>query len=169
MSRCNPLIAAAATAGALALGSGLASAAIVQGGRITACLDRTGAPRIIDPAKTKCGRAERALAWNQTGVPGPQGPAGAPGVVGPQGPAGVAPRVYKRTLDQYIPEHQGRVVTVNCDPGDAVVGGGWRGEHNEAFVNRSEPFGAGTWGVELRLTGNYGMTVFVHAMCLDTA
>lgn len=49
--------------------------------------------RVIDAASSKkdgqaCKKDENALDWNQTGVPGPQGPPGAQGPPGPQGSPG---------------------------------------------------------------------------------
>ena len=60
-------------------------------GVITACYDKTGAVRIIDTAKTSCGKGETALTWNEQGPAGPTGatgPTGSAGATGATGPAG---------------------------------------------------------------------------------
>lgn len=106
---------AAAIAGVLALGGGLAWAAIPGAdGVIRGCysngslLVAKGALRVVN-ASSECKAGETAMSWNQTGPAGPQGaqgatgpqgvtgspgpqggagPQGAQGTLGPQGPAG---------------------------------------------------------------------------------
>jgi hypothetical protein len=69
----------------LALAAGIAYAAIPDGqGVIHACYKTNkGDVRVIDSGP--CAAGEAALAWNQTGPPGPQGLQGSQGPPGPQG------------------------------------------------------------------------------------
>ncbi len=87
-------ILAAALAAALALGTGVAYAAIPGGnGVINACYKTNGGQtRIVESAKD-CNDAETAIQWSQAGPQGPQGPQGDPGpqgIPGPQGDPGPA-------------------------------------------------------------------------------
>ena len=50
--------------------------------------DNGGRLRVVDSASA-CRSEETALAWNQSGPPGPTGPQGPAGIPGPQGPAGI--------------------------------------------------------------------------------
>jgi hypothetical protein len=81
----------------LALGSGIAYAAIPgSGGVYTACmLKHVGTLRLIDTSlpssnpMSHCSTTfETQVSWNQTGQQGQQGPQGPKGDIGPQGPAG---------------------------------------------------------------------------------
>jgi hypothetical protein len=101
---------ASAGVAALALGGGVASAALPSGdGTIIACaaktdrvsgtgllgpkvtLDRQGTLRAIDSAAgQQCQTDEQPLSWNVKGQPGDPGPAGLTGLTGPQGLAGAA-------------------------------------------------------------------------------
>ncbi len=81
----------------LALGSGIAYAAIPgSGGVYTACmLKHVGTLRLIDTSlpssnpMSHCSTTyETQVTWNQTGQQGQQGPQGPKGDIGPQGPAG---------------------------------------------------------------------------------
>src|SRR4051794_5393576 len=84
----------AATALAVALtGGAFAVAAIpAASGTINACFaTKTGAIRVVDSAKPKCKKGEKAIGWNQkgpTGASGVAGVAGAPGGPGAQGAKG---------------------------------------------------------------------------------
>ena len=76
------------TAGALVMaGAGAAAYAALGGGNdvITACVDRHGGVRIIDPSADRCHGDETLVTWNQQGPMGATGPAGAQGTPGPQG------------------------------------------------------------------------------------
>lgn len=79
---------AVAVAGALGAGGGWALGAS-SNAVIRACaIKKTGALRLAN----KChGRTERAVAWNQSGTPGPQGVPGSQGAKGDTGPAGPYP------------------------------------------------------------------------------
>src|SRR6266478_5080927 len=58
-------------------------------GVISACVDREGQVRVINPNfGGRCRSSESPTSWNQVGAPGPQGPAGPAGDLGPAGPAG---------------------------------------------------------------------------------
>ena len=103
----------ASTVTALAVG-GIAFAAIPSStGVITGCYDnKTGALRIIDTAKTRCGSGSHTLKWNQQGAPGVTGAQGPPGQAGAQGPAGVAASGV-RTIDIRQAATVGTGATVN--------------------------------------------------------
>ena len=84
------LLVCLSTVSALALGGGIAWAAVPDSsGVITGCYEAGGQGdlRIIDAADS-CKRNEIRLTWNQQGQPGAQGLAGATGAAGPAGPAG---------------------------------------------------------------------------------
>jgi hypothetical protein len=72
---------AALAGGAVALGAGLASAAIPgSDGQITACYVKgNGSLRVVDAASSQCSRGEQTLVWNQQGPQGPAGPQGEKG------------------------------------------------------------------------------------------
>jgi hypothetical protein len=82
---------AAGVASTLALGAGVAFAAIPgPDGVIHACYkSNTGALRVVDTAN-QCSGNEVALAWNQKGEKGDQGPPGPPGPPGAKGDKGDA-------------------------------------------------------------------------------
>ena len=103
----------ASTVTALAVG-GIAFAAIPSStGVITGCYDnKTGALRIIDTAKTRCGSGSHTLKWNQQGAPGVTGAQGPPGQAGAPGPAGVAASGV-RTIDIRQAATVGTGATVN--------------------------------------------------------
>jgi type VI secretion system Hcp family effector len=76
------------TAGALVIsGAGAAAYAALGSGNavISACVDRHGGVRIIDPNAERCHGDETFVTWNQQGQTGAAGPAGSQGAVGPQG------------------------------------------------------------------------------------
>ncbi|HXT99109.1 MAG TPA: type VI secretion system tube protein Hcp [Polyangia bacterium] len=76
------------TAGALVMaGAGAAAYAALGGGNvvITACVDRHGGVRIIDPSADGCHGDETLVTWNQQGPTGATGAAGPQGTPGPQG------------------------------------------------------------------------------------
>jgi len=66
---------------AIAGGFMTVGASLAAPGEITACVQKDGLLRIIDPAVEKCVAGETPLAWAIQGEQGPQGP------VGPAGPA----------------------------------------------------------------------------------
>lgn len=69
-------------------GGAYAALAPVHGGVIHTCLRRSnGALRVVR-AGARCGRRERALAFNQRGPVGPRGATGAPGPTGKTGKTG---------------------------------------------------------------------------------
>lgn len=76
-----------------AIGGGTFAIAAVpdKSGKINACYvksgKRKGQVRLLVTG-TKCGRGEAKIAWNQQGLPGGQGPAGADGQPGAQGAPG---------------------------------------------------------------------------------
>ena len=81
------LLAAAAGAAAVALGGGIATAAIPEsGGAIDGCYQKVeGQLRVIDPETDLCRPSELPLRWSEAGQPGEQGPPGAPGRDGADG------------------------------------------------------------------------------------
>src|SRR5436190_23771855 len=80
--------AAAALAVALTGGAFAVAAIPAASGTINACFaTKTGAIRVVDSAKPKCKKGEKAIAWNQKGPTGASGVAGVAGVAGtPGGP-----------------------------------------------------------------------------------
>jgi hypothetical protein len=80
-------LAVAGLISALLAGSAVA-APITKGGQVHACYrvkgKAKGAMRVV-PAKKKCGRGEKKLAWSVAGPAGPQGSAGAQGPIGSNG------------------------------------------------------------------------------------
>src|SRR5882672_1483911 len=58
-------------------------------GVISACVNRDGEVRVINPNYGgRCRSSESPMSWNQVGAPGPQGSAGPQGANGSPGPAG---------------------------------------------------------------------------------
>jgi hypothetical protein len=55
---------------------------------IYACANKVNGQMRLAASPSDCKNNEMALSWNQTGAPGPQGPAGTQGPAGPQGPVG---------------------------------------------------------------------------------
>ena len=105
-------IALAATV-TFALAGGIAYASIPDTGTgvYHACLADDGKIRIIDPATDQCKSTEREITFNQKGIPGPPGPAGAPGV--------------SPTVTQLAPGN------ANCPTGGAAI---TDASHNTAYV-----------------------------------
>jgi hypothetical protein len=87
MKRRDLLAAAAGAAAALALGGGIATAAIPEsGGAIDGCYQNVeGQLRVIDPQTDMCRPSELPLRWSEEGQPGEQGSPGAPGKDGADG------------------------------------------------------------------------------------
>lgn len=87
MKRRDLLAAAAGAAAALALGGGIAMAAIPEpGGAIDGCYQKVeGQLRVIDPQTDLCRTSELPLRWSEEGQPGEQGPPGAAGKDGADG------------------------------------------------------------------------------------
>jgi hypothetical protein len=72
----------------IALGGGIAAAAIPDGGVIHGCYNSAGNLRVVDVGG--CRNSETALDWSVTGQSGPAGPTGPAGPAGPAGPTGPA-------------------------------------------------------------------------------
>ena len=94
---------------------GVAWATIPDGsGQIHACYKTSsGELRVVDPsAGGTCKPSETALAWSQTGPPGPAG----------------ATQVTIRTATQTVSPGSSHTFTAHCDAGEVATGGGWRME-----------------------------------------
>jgi hypothetical protein len=94
-------------------------------GVIHACYQKTKGSLRVVPAGTRCLKSERALAFNQQGIPGPrgsqglqglqgsQGSQGSQGLQGSQGPQGIAgtarayAQVFKDAPSYYAPRTKG--------------------------------------------------------------
>src|SRR3954449_5850205 len=73
----------------------------------------SGDLRVIDPSVgAACRPSETALAWSQTGPPGPSG----------------ATSVTIRTATQTVSPGSSHTFTAHCDAGEVATGGGWRME-----------------------------------------
>ena len=137
-SRLRGVIVAAIAAAAVA---GVAQAAIPGSGDgvISGCYDKTGKLRVIDAqAGAKCASAEKPLAWNQQGQPGPAGaqgatgPAGAQGATGPAGPQGVPGPAgqsgivgYERVSDESPTDSMSsKSAEATCPSGKKAISGG---------------------------------------------
>jgi hypothetical protein len=108
-----------ATAGAIIVGTGVATGAIPGGdGTITACYKvKGGAVRVIDSASgANCAADEVKLSWSQKGPVGPAGPQGDKGDKGDPGPQAPAACDATRLLlcpDADLPN--GQTVAVSID------------------------------------------------------
>jgi hypothetical protein len=80
--------AVAATASAAVVGAFATARIPDRDGSIHGCVGKNGALRVIDSAKARCRRGERALVFNQRGPRGEAGPPGEPGLPGAPGLAG---------------------------------------------------------------------------------
>jgi hypothetical protein len=78
----------AATLVVLAVGAGIAYAAIPNGGVIHGCYNNNGNLRVIDSPSVTCKNGETSLDWNQTGLPGTNGTNGTDGTNGTNGTNG---------------------------------------------------------------------------------
>jgi hypothetical protein len=110
----------------LALGGGAyAAVSSIPGsdGVIHSCYGKNGSLRVVRAGK-KCGKGEKAIAFNQTGrkgSPGAQGVPGTPGGTGAnggQGPQGPGATSFSTTLEQ----KSGLVVLTTLDNGITVLG-----------------------------------------------
>src|SRR4051794_37213027 len=79
----------------LVVGAAVGSTAIAYAaipdadGTVHGCVNQAGILRVIDPSTgAKCNASDTALTFNQHGVPGAAGPAGATGPAGPMGATG---------------------------------------------------------------------------------
>ncbi len=156
------------------------SAAIPDsGGVINGCWTaRTGALRVIDTAVagSACTSKESPISWSQRGPAGDPGPSGAPGVdgaPGADGADGTTPATYFRRASA---SSGASTVTVTCDPGDVLTGGGANTDgtlvdsNPFAYVapgefvpqNPDVPFG---WFV----SKSGGSQATAYAICSDTA
>ena len=135
---------------ALVAGVGWAQAAIPdEQGMITGCYNSTsGALRVIDAAKTKCASSERALTWNQRGVPGPAGPSGAAGPAGPAGPtgptgspgpAGISGYEFVESPEITVSPGQPLAHWEHCSTGKVAFGGGYYVSREQGVVPASMP------------------------------
>ena len=119
---------------ALALGVALSGGAFALGaipganGTINACFARkTGQLRVVDSAKPKCKKGEKAISWNQrgpagaTGAVGAAGAAGAGGAQGAQGPQG-AQGQKGETGAQGVPGNNGAPGAPGADGQDGQDG-----------------------------------------------
>ena len=85
--------------------------------RIKGCVDKSAwAVRIIALSRT-CRSSELIRVWNKQGRRGPEGP-------GPEGPAGSIASVTIRTSASANNSVASRSVTIVCDLGETVLGGG---------------------------------------------
>src|SRR3954471_15703081 len=75
----------------LAAGGGAYAAASSGAGGVHGCYRVGGGSTLrVVPARSKCARAERSVALDRVGPPGPRGLAGERGVAGPAGEPGAA-------------------------------------------------------------------------------
>ncbi len=154
------------------------------GGVVHGCYqNNNGSLRVVDDPTT-CKNNETPLAWNQQGVPGPQGPQGIQGPLGPQGPAGpqgpqgptgsqgvegptgpqgpAGTTVSGWEMVQFsfnLPHGDpgtGQYAPVYCSSGKKVLGGGFTTDQfSNAIVRMSGPYDGGTaWIVDVQQTGD---------------
>ena len=108
------------------------------------------------------------------GPPGPQGergPAGEDGQDGEDGASGGFAGTEIVTLNTTIPRNQTRFVSVSCNPGYAVTGGGFgtgSSGNLTVFQNRPSPTptNSRTWLVQVRNDDDEGRSLVVHAICV---
>ena len=167
-------------------GVGLARAAIPDDqGAITGCYNSTsGALRVIDASKTKCASSERALTWNQRGIPGvagptgPTGPTGPAGAAGPQGlagPAGVSGYELKESYEITVPPGTPLAHWERCSDGKVALGGGYYVNREDGAVGASMPLLDDDhvpvgWSVSLvNESTQYNVYLRVYAICGSTA
>ena len=118
-------------AAAVMLGAGAAWGAITitspaPDGRIYACYGvKKGVLRVVNEGAA-CRRTERAISWQQAGLPGSQGvpgPQGLQGVTGPEGPpGGFDPTGIYRREDGASGADS---AVAWCDAGDVALSGGY--------------------------------------------
>ena len=160
--------------------TGVAHAAIGNGGVITGCYTQASvqgqhALTLIDTvAGTKCTSRQTTLTWNQTGpqgLKGDTGASGASGAAGPQGPSGVS-GYQIIVFDGSVLDLTDDSFSVHCPDGKLALGGGIEDvtRPNGLYVKASYPLAGGSgWGVVVHNTGDFAETedVRAYAICAN--
>ncbi len=155
-----------------AVGVSAAYASIPDQGVYTGCYNvRTGALRVVDPAKQQCNTtSEKQITWNQQGPPGPPGETGA---AGPAGADALAQVSYAKGSPVDVPPGAWIQFDAKCDGLNevAISGGvrgamatGWRLVYTSPGYNTVRDWHFG--GVN---TGDTTATVTPYATCVPGA
>jgi len=172
---------------ALILGM-IATGSVVGNGQIYACVNNSSGTIKIVSVTTECPNGSMLLQWNQVGLTGPAGPAGADGATGPAGPAGAdgatgpagpagadgatgpaGPATLSGLIVYPSTGVSGLTATQTCPAANPIViGGGYSGlaatggTQNSQYTIDSYPSAANAWTVSLSVS-DAGWTIF--AVC----
>jgi hypothetical protein len=136
--------------------------------KVSACTTKSHGVRVLGH-KVKCHKGEKKFTWNIRGPQGVKGPAGARGVKGdrgatgatgargPSGKPGNVHQVAATTRVTSAPTDTTITATAVCNPGELVVGGGYRLTDTDSgkrdYVQASAPYtdvnGVQGWTVDI--------------------
>ena len=161
------VVAVASFSGAALVGAHGGDAALVHG-----CVSNVdGTLRLLGDTNSACDVDESALDWRQGGRPGPAGPQGPAGETGPSGASGRG-LVFRRVERTESFPTKREAMTVDCDPGEQAVGGGYESDGVlKTVVRENQPtLGFRGWRVELdSYVVKTGRRLTAYAICARTA
>jgi hypothetical protein len=160
------VVAAASFSGVALVGAHGGDATLVHG-----CVATDGTLRLLGEPGASCDVSETALDWRQGGLPGPAGPQGAAGDAGPSGASGRG-LVFRRVQRTESFPTKREAMTLDCDPGEQAVGGGYESDGVlKTVVRENQPtLGFRGWRVELdSYVVKTGRKLTGYAICARTA
>src|SRR5262249_7849974 len=141
---------------------------------INGCYSAGGSLKLLTSTRPACPQGDTPIAWNEAGVPGPQGAIGPQGPQGPQGPAGTVTGYQVVTQSSTLDSGPGSESRfVQCPAGKVVTGGGYEiGFSNGNRLNFSLPgtdptTGRQEWGINMTLDEDNPTPVTVYAICIN--